>query len=104
MSASDQCAQISQLLDRKPRPCNKLVGTYRSRLGHPRRQQRQRAIGLPDDEMVGASVTLRVDDHDRLAAARVKRIENPNLNRQTPGSMTPLRPIPLHSAHLAITL
>src|SRR5258708_6527941 len=42
--------------------------------------------------MVGASMTLRGDDYDRLAAARVKRIDNPNLNRQTPGSMTLLRP------------
>jgi hypothetical protein len=58
---------------------------------HPRRQQRQRAIGLPDDEVLGAGVTLHAQDRNALAAARVKRIEDPNLDRRTPGSMTLLR-------------
>ena len=33
-------------------------------VGHPRRQQRQRPIRLPDDEMLGAGVTLYADDRD----------------------------------------
>ena len=63
-----------------------------TRFRHPRRQQRQGPIRLSDDEVLGARVTLRTDDHDRLAAARMKRIEDPNLGRRTPGSMTLLRP------------
>jgi hypothetical protein len=62
--------------------------------GHPRRQQRQRAIRLSDDEVRRPGVTLRTNYRDAFAAARVKRIEDPNLNRQTPGSMTLLRPVP----------
>jgi len=36
-------------------------------------------------------VTLRTNYRDGFAAARVKRIEDPNLNRRTPGSITLLR-------------
>src|SRR5207248_3647435 len=61
-------------------------------LGHPRRQQRQREIRLPDNEVRYAGVTPRTDYRDGFTAARVKRIEDPNLNRRTPGSMTLLRP------------
>ena len=38
-----------------------------------------------------AGVTPRTDYRDGFTAARVKRIEDPNLNRRTPGSMTLLR-------------
>src|SRR5205814_1375790 len=87
----DQCAQIRQAFDRKPwlddnRPCASTC------LGHPRRQQRQREIRLPDNEVRYAGVTPRTDYRDGFTAARVKRIEDPNLNRRTPGSMTLLRP------------
>jgi hypothetical protein len=71
--------------------CNKRLGRA-TRLGHPRRQQRQGVVGLPDDEMLSAGVALAADHHDPLAAARVKRIKDPNLKRRTPGSMTLLRP------------
>lgn len=64
------------------------------RLRHPCRQQSQGPIGLADDQVPGAGVALRADHLDRLTAARVKRVEDPNLGRQTPGSMALLRPAP----------
>jgi hypothetical protein len=63
-------------------------------VGHPPRNQRQRPIRLPDDEMLDAGVALYADGRDNFTAARVKRIDDPNLNRRTPGSMTLLRPAP----------
>ena len=68
-----------------------MAGSRRPRRGHPCRQQRQRPIRLPDDEMFGTGMVLRTDHHDHLTAARMKRILNPNLKRRTPGSMTLLR-------------
>jgi hypothetical protein len=49
-----------------------------------------------------AGVTPRTDYRDGFTAARVKRIEDPNLNRRTPGSMTLLRRA--SARHLAIAL
>jgi hypothetical protein len=43
--------------------------------------------------MFGASMALGADHRDGLAAPRVKRIDDPNLNCRTPGSMTLLRPV-----------
>jgi len=63
-------------------------------LGHPNRQERQGPVGLADEEMIGAGVTLGADHGDDLAAAGVERIRDPNLNRRTPGSMTLVRPAP----------
>src|SRR3954468_24417933 len=71
--------------------CDELLRTS-VRLGHPGGQQRQRAVRLTDDEVLNASVELRTDDYDRLAAARMKRIEDPNLECRTAGSMALLRP------------
>src|SRR5205814_8105554 len=86
----DQCAQIRQAFDRKPwLDDNRLCAS--TCLGHPRRQQRRREIRLPDNEVRYAGVTPRTDYRDGFTAARVKRIEDPNLNRRTPGSMTLLR-------------
>jgi hypothetical protein len=62
-----------------------------TRLGHPRRQQSQSLIGLPDDKMLGAGMALRTDHLDCLAAARMESIEDPNLKRRTPGSMKLVR-------------
>jgi hypothetical protein len=47
---------------------------------------------LPDDEVGGAGVALHANDRNDFAAARVKRIEDPNLYRRKPGSMALLRP------------
>ncbi len=71
--------------------CNKRLSAS-TRVGHPRRQQRQRAVGLPDDEVSGAGVALYANDGNDFAAAWMKRIEDPNLYRRKPGSMTLLRP------------
>ena len=38
--------------------------------------------------MLSAGMALGADYRDGLAAPRMKRIDNPNLNRRTPGSMT----------------
>ena len=59
--------------------------------GHPDRQKRQGPVGLADDEVIGADMTLGADNGDHLAAARVERIRDPNLKRRTPGSMTLVR-------------
>src|SRR5438067_1975176 len=84
---------MRQAFDRKPwLDDNRLCAS--TCLGHPRRQQRQREIRLPDSEVRYAGVTPRTDYRDGFTAARVKRIEDPNLNRRTPGSMTLLRPAP----------
>jgi hypothetical protein len=60
-------------------------------LGHPDRQKRQGPVGLADDEVIGADMTLGADNGDHLAAAGVERIRDPNLKRRTPGSMTLVR-------------
>jgi hypothetical protein len=41
--------------------------------------------------MLDAGVALYADGRDNFTAARVKRIDDPNLNRRTSGSMTRLR-------------
>jgi hypothetical protein len=61
---------------------------------HPRRQQCKCAIRLPDDEMLGACVTLYADNRNDFTAAWVKWIGDPNFDSRTPGSMTLLRPAP----------
>ncbi len=87
----DECAEICQALDPKPRLCNKLIGRSCIRLGHPGRQERERRIRLADDKVIDAGGTHQANRHDRLPATRVKRIKNPNLKRRTPGNMTLLR-------------
>jgi hypothetical protein len=47
---------------------------------------------LPDDEMLGAGMSLGANRRNDLTAARVKRIDDLYFNRQTPGSMPLLRP------------
>ncbi len=58
------------------------------RFGHPDRQERQGLVGLADDQVIGAGVTLATDNGNHLSAARVERIRDPNLECRTPGSMT----------------
>jgi hypothetical protein len=69
------------------------VGGGRGR-GHPDRQKRQGPVGLADDEVIGADMTLGADNGDHLAAAGVERIRDPNLKCRTPGSMTLVRCCP----------
>ena len=61
-------------------------------LGHPDRQKGERPVGLANDEMIGAAVTLGADNGDHLAGPGVERIGDPNLKSRTPGSMTLVRP------------
>jgi hypothetical protein len=42
---------------------------------------------LPDDEMLRAGMARDTNRRNGLTAARVKRIDDPNFNRRTPGSM-----------------
>ena len=58
------------------------------RLGHPGRQQRQAAIGLPDNEVIGACMPPDADHRDEITRARVKPVRDPDFKRRTPGSMT----------------
>ena len=44
--------------------------------------------------MLGTGMTLDADHRDGRAAPWVKRIDDPDLNRRTPGSMTLLRIMP----------
>ena len=64
------------------------------RLGHPRRQQRQGVIGLPDNEVIGARMPPDADHRNEITRARVKPIRDPDFKRRTPGSMTLVRPAP----------
>jgi hypothetical protein len=64
------------------------------RLGHPGRQQRQGAIGLPDNEVIGACMPPNADHRDEITRARMKPIRDPDFKRRTPGSMTLVRPAP----------
>jgi hypothetical protein len=57
---------------------------------------------LPDDEVSGARVALHANDGNDFAAAWVKRIEDPNLSRRKPGSMTLLRPASARRMAVAI--
>jgi hypothetical protein len=43
--------------------------------------------------MFGTGMALGADHRDGLAAPRVKRVDDPNLDRRKPGSMTLLRPV-----------
>lgn len=54
-------------------------------IGHPRRDQGERAIRLDDDQMIDSSEPASKHDRNQLAAARMKRIVNPCLERRTPG-------------------
>jgi hypothetical protein len=72
----------------------------RRRLGtrHPRRQQRQGAVRLTNDQVIDARVPLGADYLNKLIMLRVKGISDDYLGRQIPGSMTlfrqePARPI-----------
>jgi hypothetical protein len=69
-------------------------------LGHPDRQKRQGPVGLADDEVIGADMTLEADNGDHLAAAGVERIRDPNLKCRTPGSMTLVRREPARATLL----
>ena len=89
-SASTRARTSAKRFDREPWRGDKLVGGGRG-LGHPDRQKRQGPVGLADDEVIGAGMTLGADNGDDLAAARVERIRDPNLKRRTPGSMTLVR-------------
>ena len=64
----------------------------RPRCGHPGWQQCQRPVRLPNHQVFDTSVALDANNHDEFTASRMKRISNPLLARQTPGSMTLLRP------------
>jgi hypothetical protein len=53
---------------------------------------RQRPIGLLHDENVHALKAMRANDGDRLAAARMKSIEDPIFESRIPGIMPLSRP------------
>src|SRR5271156_202974 len=65
------------------------------RLGHPGRQQRQGAIGLPHNEVIGACMPPDADHRDKITHTRMKPIRDPDFKRRTPGSMTLVRPEPV---------
>jgi hypothetical protein len=65
----------------------------RSRFRHPSGQQSKRAIPLPNNQMLNASVALAADNDNNLAAPRMEGIKDPHFNRRTPGIMTLVRPV-----------
>src|SRR4051794_32230868 len=87
----DEGAHLGEAHERKLWTVDQPAGRGRG-LGHPDRQERQGLVGLANDEVIGAGVTLGADHGNDLAAAGVERIRDPNLNRRTPGSMTLVRP------------
>jgi hypothetical protein len=64
----------------------------RPRCGHPGWQQCQGPVRLPDHQVFDASVALDTNNYDEFTASWMERISNPLLARQTPGSMTLVRP------------
>lgn len=59
---------------------------------HPRRQERQGAVGLPDGQIRLASVVVHPDDGYPLATARVKWIADDHIIVLTMGSVLRVRP------------
>jgi len=57
-------------------------------LHHPAGNMRQGPVALLHDENVRASKAMRANDGDALAAARMKRIEDPILKSLIPGIMS----------------
>jgi hypothetical protein len=67
-------------------------------LHHPTGDMRQGPVGLQHDENVRTLKAMRANDGDRLAATRMKRIEDPILRSLIPGIMSlsraePVKPI-----------
>ena len=61
-------------------------------LAHPGRDQGECPVGLHHDQMVLAGEALAVLDLHHLPGPRMKRIEDQNLERRTPGIVTLSRP------------
>src|SRR5262245_2543723 len=72
---------------------NKPLSTS-ARVRHPRWQQCQCTIRLPDDEVLGAGVTLYTDNRNDFTTAWVKRIVDPNVGSRKHGSVPLLRAAP----------
>jgi hypothetical protein len=69
----------------------------RSRFRHPSGQQSKRAVPLPNNQMVHASLALAANRDNNLAATWMERIKDPYFNRRTPGIMTLARPAPVRA-------
>jgi hypothetical protein len=57
-------------------------------LAHPRWDQRERVIGLHDDEVILAGEPLAVHHLHHLPRPRMERIPDRHLERRTPGIVT----------------
>jgi hypothetical protein len=60
-------------------------------LGHPRRQQRARAIGLLDDKVDAAPMVQPAHHHNAFARTRMLWVLDQNVKRLFLGSMSPSR-------------
>jgi hypothetical protein len=59
--------------------------------GHPRRKMSAGTVGLHDDQIRLAPVSVQPNDVDALAEARMKRIANDNVVAMMMGSMLLVR-------------
>ena len=87
----EQRTQFCQSLDQQPRVHNQRRSRL-SRFCHPRRQQHQCPIELPDDKVLTASMALQTEHCDGFATAGVKRIADLDFKTRTPGSMSLFQP------------
>jgi hypothetical protein len=58
---------------------------------HPRGDAGDRSVGLRNDNQIGATMGVLLDDKHRLAAPRMERIVDSSLDRVLAGSMSLFR-------------
>src|SRR5215472_4921020 len=87
----DSRAQLHEPADSQPRACCECCRASNI-LAHPGWNQRECPVGLHDHQMVLAGEALAVLDLHHLPCPRMKRIEDQNLERRTPGIVTLSRP------------
>jgi hypothetical protein len=84
-------AQLYKPFDRQTR---KRHQSRRARyfIAHPRRNQRERAVRLDDDQMLRTGKSPAAYNLNQMVETRMKRVVNDGFIRQTPGIVTLPRP------------
>jgi hypothetical protein len=89
----DSDAQLDKSFDTQSRKHGERCGVCRL-LAHPGRDQGECPVGLHHNQMVLAGKALAVHNLHHLLGPRMERIEDPHLERRTPGIVTLSRPAP----------
>jgi hypothetical protein len=85
-----EASKLDQGLTRNPRVANYFEFPGRG-IGHPSREERQRAIQLFDNVRALATKAVSSNDAESLAVTRVKAIVNGYIELVSMGSMLPAR-------------